>query len=270
MKSRNFLSNISYTGINKNNFYNENFILDVYVLLVKNMNPFSLSRKISDKLKHEMVYMLWRECIPSDFYRYICEEKNFVYLNGRDVGTAWRARNCGKFHRSRKKNLRMLQESLARYKDIFQYVYSHVFSEIYTTSEKRGFDLKSNFHITFQAYQNKAAIRQQLAKTPSNYKHLAVDRKETFEFEQKPIKNFNEFGDAEEAELKKKAEIQYAEKRERAEEKRAEKRKLKLEENKIKEGEMWNRLNELNREFKKIKQTKKNEKKMSSTAVNKL
>ena len=103
MKSRNFLSNISYTGINKNNFYNENFILDVYVLLVKNMNPFSLSRKISDKLKHEMVYMLWRECIPSDFYRYICEEKNFVYLNGRDVGTAWRARNCGKFHRSRKK-----------------------------------------------------------------------------------------------------------------------------------------------------------------------
>ena len=112
--------------------------------------------------------------------------------------------NCGKFHRSRKKNLRMLQESLARYKDIFQYVYSHVFSEIYTTSEKRGFDLKSNFHITFQAYQNKTAIRQQLAKTPSNYKHLAVDRKETFEFEQKPIKNFNEFSNAEEAELKKK------------------------------------------------------------------
>ena len=86
IKSRNFLSNISYTGISKNDFYNENFILDVYVLLVKNLNPFSLGRKISDKLKHEMVYMLCRECIPSDFYRYICEEKNFVYLNGRDVG----------------------------------------------------------------------------------------------------------------------------------------------------------------------------------------
>ena len=33
---------------------------------------------------------------------------------------------------------------------------------------------------------------------------------------------------------------------------------------------MWNRLNELNGEFKKIKQAKKNEKKMSSTVVNKL
>ena len=64
IKSRNFLSNISYTGINKNNFYNESFILDVCVLLVKNLNPFSLQRKLSDKLKQEMVYMLWRECIP--------------------------------------------------------------------------------------------------------------------------------------------------------------------------------------------------------------
>ena len=45
IKSRNFLSNISYTGINKNDFYNENFVLDVYVLLVKNLNPFSSSRK---------------------------------------------------------------------------------------------------------------------------------------------------------------------------------------------------------------------------------
>ena len=43
IKSKNFSSNISYTGISKNDFYNENFILDVYVLIVKNLNPFSLS-----------------------------------------------------------------------------------------------------------------------------------------------------------------------------------------------------------------------------------
>ena len=33
------------------------------------------------------------------------------------------------------------------------------------------------------------------------------------------------------------------------------------------EGQMWNRLDELNREFKKIKQTKKEAKKMSSTIL---
>ena len=49
----------------------------------------------------------------------------------------------------------MLQEHLARYKDVYQYVYLHVFPEVYTTSEKRGFDMKSNFHILFKAYRDK-------------------------------------------------------------------------------------------------------------------
>ena len=129
IKSRNFLSNISYTGINKKDFYNENFILDIFVLLVKNLNPFSLSRKVSDKTKHEMVYMIWRECIPVDFYRYICEENNFIYLNGRDVAHPGVLEIIGKLINQKKENLRMLQEYLARYKDIYQYVYSHVFPE---------------------------------------------------------------------------------------------------------------------------------------------
>ena len=105
IKSRNCSSNISYTGINKKYFYDENFILDIFVLLVKNLNPFSLSRKVSDKTKHEMVYMIWRECIPVDFYRYICEENNFIYLNGRDVAHLGVLEIVGKFIDQKKENL---------------------------------------------------------------------------------------------------------------------------------------------------------------------
>ena len=202
IKSRNFSSNISYTGINKKEFYNENSILDISVLLVKNLNPFSLCRKVSDKTKHEMVYMIWRECIPVDFYRYICEESNFIYLNGRDVGHPGVFKIVGKFMDQKKENLQILQEYLARYKDIYQYVYSHVFPEVYTTSEKRGFDLKSNFHILFKSYRDKQLMRQHsTAKNLSNYEDV---KKETSEYEQKPIKNFDSFNDEEENEIKKK------------------------------------------------------------------
>ena len=155
IKSRHFLSNISYTGINKNDFYNENFMLDVYVLLVKNLNPFSLCRKFTDKTNHEMVYVLWKECIPSEFYRYIYQEKNFIYLNGRDVRQPAVLEIVGNFIDQSKENVSMLQEYLAQYKDVYQYIYWHVFPELYTTSEKRGFDMKSNFHILFKAYQDK-------------------------------------------------------------------------------------------------------------------
>ena len=207
IKSRNFLSNISYTGINKKDFYHESFILDIFVLLAKNLNSFSLNRKVSGKIKHEMVYMIWRECIPVDFYRYICEESNFIYLNGRDVAHPGVLEIVGKFIDQKKENLQMLQEYLARYKDIYQYVYSHVFPEIYTTSERRGFDLKSNFHILFKSYRDKQLMRQHAtAKNLSNYEDV---KKEASEYEQKPIKNFDNFNDEEENEIKKKQKNDY-------------------------------------------------------------
>ena len=65
----------------------------------------------------------------------------------------------GDFIDQGKQNLRMLQESLTRYKDMYQYVYSHMFREVYT-SEKRGFDVKSNFHILFKPYRDRHMMRQ--------------------------------------------------------------------------------------------------------------
>ena len=85
VRSRNFLSNIAYVGINKEDYHNENFVFDVNLLFTKNLNPFSLDRKLADKTKNEMIYMLWKECMPQKFYRHICKEKNFLYLNGKNV-----------------------------------------------------------------------------------------------------------------------------------------------------------------------------------------
>ena len=48
IKSRVFLSNISYVDVNEEDFYNKGFTFDVYSLVVKNLNPFSLEGKTSD------------------------------------------------------------------------------------------------------------------------------------------------------------------------------------------------------------------------------
>ena len=55
--------------------------------------------------------------------------------------------------------------------------------------------------------------------------------------------------------------------REQKEAAKAKKLKIKQEEDKAKEGEMWNRLNELNSQFKTLKQSKKETKKMSATIL---
>ena len=83
IKTRNFLSNISYTGVKSEDFVDNNFTFDTITLLTKNINPFSLERKIVEAKNRDVIYMLWDECIEKTFYKHICKKDNFVYLNSK-------------------------------------------------------------------------------------------------------------------------------------------------------------------------------------------
>ena len=125
---------IAYVGINKEDYYNKNFVFNVYFLLTKNLNLFSLDRKLADKTKHEMIHMPWRECIPLDFYKFIFEEKHLIYLNGKNILQPKVQQIIGEFIEKDEKNYRLLQNNLSCYKKIFQYVYSNVYPEIYCST----------------------------------------------------------------------------------------------------------------------------------------
>ena len=84
INARNFLSSISYTGVKSEDFADNNFTFDMITLLTKNINPFSLERKIIDAKNRNVIYMLWDECIKKTFYKHICENDNFIYLNGKN------------------------------------------------------------------------------------------------------------------------------------------------------------------------------------------
>ena len=102
--------------------------------------------------------MMWRECISIEFYKFICQEKNFLYLNGKNVLQPKVLQIIGEFIETDEKNYRLLQNCLSSYKNIFQYVYSNVYPVIYCSTEKRGFNLKSIFHIMFKTYEGKIQL----------------------------------------------------------------------------------------------------------------
>ena len=263
IKSINFLSNITYVEINKEDFYNENFIFDVYLLVTKNLNPFSLDRKLTDKNKHEMIYMLCKKYMARNFYRHICKEQNFLYLNGKN---ALQPKVLGKIHDFLKEsdnNYKDLRNNLLSYKNIFKYVYSNVFSEIYCSTECRGFDLKSDFHIIFKTYKDKKQLEIFLRKNPDNYETISND---TSIFEQKPIK-VDDFNEIEEKQVKERVEKRKQKRREVAENNKLLKKQRKLEENKEKENGIQKRLNELKKESRKTKKFKKQSKKFSDTIL---
>ena len=53
--------------------------------MVKNLNPFSLERKLTNQSKHEMLYMLSKDSMPNDFYKFIGKKESFGYLYGKKV-----------------------------------------------------------------------------------------------------------------------------------------------------------------------------------------
>ena len=84
-QGKTFLTNISYTQLKNNHFANGNFILDIFILLEHNLNALSVGRKLISQDDQQIIYMLWEKCVPSSFYQFICQTKNFMYINGLEV-----------------------------------------------------------------------------------------------------------------------------------------------------------------------------------------
>ena len=79
IKRRNYLSNISYTGVTEKKILNIIFVFEINVLLTKFVNPFSIERKVHEKGYQEIIYMLWDECIPTKLCKCGCQSENFIY-----------------------------------------------------------------------------------------------------------------------------------------------------------------------------------------------
>ena len=140
-----------------------------------------------------MIYMLWKECMPQNFYKHICTEKKILLFERKKCPPAKVVEIITEFMEEGENNYKELRNNLSSYKNIFQYVYSSVFPGIYCLTEKRGFDLKSNFHIIFKTYKDKKQLESYLGVNPDNYETI---RNETNIYEQKPI-NIDDFNEIE-------------------------------------------------------------------------
>ena len=105
----------------------KNLVFDVYALLTKNLNPFSLDQKLSNQNKHEMIGMLWKECIPAEFYGFVCRKEYFSYLNGKNVLYPKTVEIVWRFIAGNNQNYNRLRNNLCQFKEIFQYIYLMVY-----------------------------------------------------------------------------------------------------------------------------------------------
>ena len=144
-----------------------------------------------------MIYMLRKEWISAEFYKFISKKEHFLYLNGKNVLYPKIAEIVWKFINENEKTSNQLRNNLCQFKEIFQYVYSILYLEIHCTTKLRGFDLKSTFQLFFKTYKDKKKVRASRKRTKKFYKKKEM---KNFKFEQKPseIDNFNNAEEEEE------------------------------------------------------------------------
>ena len=154
-KIANFLTNILYNGVKEEDLFDRSFVFDVYILTTKNINPFSLERKIFDVKNREMIHMFWDDCNEPSFYKHIWKPENFMYLNSKNVIYPCVADIVWKYIEENEENFDKLKKKLIKNKKIFQLVYSSAYPEVYSFVEKRGIGVRNNFHLKFKDWKDK-------------------------------------------------------------------------------------------------------------------
>ena len=161
------------------------------------------------------------------------------------------------------KNFDKLKRKLIKNKKIFQLVYSSVYPEVYSFVEKRGVDMRNNFHLKFKEWKDRKKYSQkstegyfskaQNSPPPAGALQEKLVSNKDFEEEKKLRKNKNK------REWKKKKEKEC--RREITAKNKELKQIKKAEKDKWDEKEIRARLKELNNNFTKMKEKKKTDKK---------
>ena len=81
VKARNFLTNVSYTGIKEKDYQNRSFIIGIYGFLILYLNPFYLERKFETIIERDYAIVLWSFLMPETLYKFIYKDENVKTLN---------------------------------------------------------------------------------------------------------------------------------------------------------------------------------------------
>ena len=140
--------------------------------------------------------MFWEECIEKTFYKHICDNENFMYLNGKNVLYVKTAQIVMSYLDKDPTNIICLRRCLQKNMKTVQFVYSRCFPEIYSLIDKRGIDMKGEFLLAFKVWKDKKKFpiekQQNSDRTPveivNDEKSKMEDENASKKLEQKKLK----------------------------------------------------------------------------------
>ena len=147
VKARNFLTNLSYKRVKKDDLLNENFIIDCISLTLFNLNPFYLERKFDDAADRDKVETLWTCFIPNEFYFYICQGENYQSLN--KIMIKYNTANKKVCDYVNQYGINSLTTFFKQYANVYQFLYFTLFPKYFCRIDNDAIQSRCDFKTTF-------------------------------------------------------------------------------------------------------------------------
>ena len=155
VKAQNFLTNLSYKLVKKDDLLNENFIIDCISFILFCLNPFYLERKFDDVTDRDKVETLWTCFIPNEFYFYICQGENYQLLN--KITLKYNTANKIVCDYVNQYGINSLTTFFKQYANVYQFVSSTLFPKYFCKIDNDAIQSRCVFEtafVNFKAQKN--------------------------------------------------------------------------------------------------------------------
>ena len=161
VKARNFLTNISYSGIKNKDYENKTFVIDIFAYLILYFNPYNINGKFETDIEKSYVNILWSQLLPESFYSFVSKKENFQILNKKNSRFQDAVEIVKLYTEIDSKNedkYQLLKNYLRKYIVMYQFIFSNLFPKYYSKFNSRGVQNNIEFNSLFTKYINETTV----------------------------------------------------------------------------------------------------------------
>ena len=123
--------------------------------LTQNFNPINLDKKLDAEKEGDVVKFLWHDCIPHSFVSYIYLSKNYDVISSSHLTFEKANEISSAFFLEDLNRINIFNFKIEEKFELIHYVYTLLFSKIYSTTKNFGIQKKNNFDFHFQTWKNR-------------------------------------------------------------------------------------------------------------------
>ena len=151
------MTNVSYTGIEQNDYSNKSFVIDIFSFLILYFNLFNLERKFETPIERDYVNVLWTYLMPETLYSFISKNDNVKALNKTRVKFQHAVEIIKQFIEEesigkQEQQFNILKEYLTKYLKIYQFIFGNLFPRYFGKIDDYGIQSKIEFNSYYKNY----------------------------------------------------------------------------------------------------------------------